>query len=620
MSFGKLGAMGRGMGHLGALGTVNTLFDFNFSNGTYRGASASSFTTTRTGTMWAPDSTGTWSSFGSGQVAITSGVGLARRPASTNSIRNCTAQGLVAGSPGTLPDNWAVATPTGLTRTISTATYKGLQYVGLRWQGTTTSTGSFIVAPEPASGGGAASSGQKWSSSWLIIYAAPHAALNNFAIEVQGTNGSTQTELSTSANFISSLSATDWYRPTQTFTLANAGTTRARTRFQTNTVNSGTAIDFTIWFACPQIEQMPAATPPMFSNGSALSCDADSISLTLAGLDSAVTLAATATSTSPTSNASNQILASLDDGGSNYVSVGRLATTAYPGTVVSAGPAPSLSSAWAINASGTIKFSFQSANGAISFGGTTSGIVTTTGRPTGLTTLHIGADKDGSSSWYGPIARIYATRSREVTGLLYIVSVGDSTAAGNGSSNAATTSWFALLASDQGCLYSNQGNPGEDATDCATRFLANWTSWPGYGDPRTLYVIMTGYNQHNDTTGTPAAIKSITDALDAVSARYLVCNITNGENNAPAEYSGGADYANIISINSAELTRYGARTVQQREALVASYNSGIPQDVTDFGHDIVPSSKRSDNIHCNDAGQLVQKTTIKTAMQANGWA
>jgi len=62
---------------------------------------------------------------------------LLLEPQRTNSIRNSTMVGAVAGNPGTLPTNWNVSGAVGLTRTIvGVGTELGLQYVDFRFNGT----------------------------------------------------------------------------------------------------------------------------------------------------------------------------------------------------------------------------------------------------------------------------------------------------------------------------------------------------------------------------------------------------------------------------------------------------------------------------------------------------
>jgi hypothetical protein len=65
---------------------------------------------------------------------------LLLEPQRTNSIRNSTMVGAVAGTPGTLPTNWARVTGAGLTQTVAgIGTENGLQYIDYRLSGTASS-------------------------------------------------------------------------------------------------------------------------------------------------------------------------------------------------------------------------------------------------------------------------------------------------------------------------------------------------------------------------------------------------------------------------------------------------------------------------------------------------
>jgi hypothetical protein len=91
---------------------------------------------------------------------------LLLEPQRTNSIRNSTMVGAVAGSPGTLPTNWT-STLSGLTQTIIGAgTENGIQYVDIRFNGT--ATVNFGLLRHEALGQIAALNGQNWSYSFYF--------------------------------------------------------------------------------------------------------------------------------------------------------------------------------------------------------------------------------------------------------------------------------------------------------------------------------------------------------------------------------------------------------------------------------------------------------------------
>lgn len=92
---------------------------------------------------------------------------LLLEPQRTNSIRNSSMVGAVAGSPGTLPTNWGISAAAGLTQTVvGTGTENGLPYIDLRLSGTATST-AYVYRLETTTSISAAN-GQTWT---YAIYA-----------------------------------------------------------------------------------------------------------------------------------------------------------------------------------------------------------------------------------------------------------------------------------------------------------------------------------------------------------------------------------------------------------------------------------------------------------------
>jgi hypothetical protein len=101
----------------------------------------------------------------------------------TNSIRNNTMQGVVAGTPGTNPTNWTNSTG-GLTKTIvGTGTANGITYTDFRFNGTTTS--DFLAIAIDASNVIAASDGQTWTlSAWLSVVNGSTTNITNLFLQL----------------------------------------------------------------------------------------------------------------------------------------------------------------------------------------------------------------------------------------------------------------------------------------------------------------------------------------------------------------------------------------------------------------------------------------------------
>ena len=85
------------------------------------------------------DSTGNWAQVGNNVLARTNS-GASIWEARTNSIRNNTMAGAVAGTPGTLPTNWTFSGSIGgiTTAVIGTGTDSGVNYVDIQWSGSAT--------------------------------------------------------------------------------------------------------------------------------------------------------------------------------------------------------------------------------------------------------------------------------------------------------------------------------------------------------------------------------------------------------------------------------------------------------------------------------------------------
>ena len=176
---------------------------------------------------------------------------LLLEPQRTNSIRNSTMVGAVAGSPGTLPTNWSVVNG-GLTQTIvGVGTESGLQYIDIRFSGTATSTISQVgfegvnnIAVVAAQSWANSVYAKRISGTYdqaLLVWDEWTSGVTFNATKTQNITLSTQLARYTQVNTISTSSA--FVRPILRFAITN-----------------GATYDFTIRIAAPQMELGAYAT------------------------------------------------------------------------------------------------------------------------------------------------------------------------------------------------------------------------------------------------------------------------------------------------------------------------------------------------------------------------
>jgi hypothetical protein len=201
---------------------------------------------------------------------------LLLEPQRTNSIRNSSMVGAVAGSPGTLPTNWTQLLGAGLTRTIvGTGTENGLPYVDVRYNGTATGT-SVLLAFETVTGITAAN-GQVWTGSfYLKTISLPNPPNNYRSLFAEYTSAGVYVrDVSFAITPTSNLN-----RFSQTETLAGGATTARVVNGVLGNLTNGAAYDFTIRIAAPQMELGAYATTWVPTTTAAVTRIADAASKT----------------------------------------------------------------------------------------------------------------------------------------------------------------------------------------------------------------------------------------------------------------------------------------------------------------------------------------------------
>lgn len=205
-------------------------------------------------------------------------LGLLIEEQRTNSIRNNTMQGAVAGTPGTLPTNWSTFTSlTGLTREIvGTGTENGITYIDIKLSGTPSASGDFQIFTESTTQVVAAS-GQSWTNSvYYKLQSGSMTGVSDFQLAVVERNAAGAFLAGTYTTQATPNSTTQ--RGNTVRTLSNAST--ARVSGDIRIALTGVAIDITLRIGLPQLEQGAFATSVIPTTTTALTRNADVASMT----------------------------------------------------------------------------------------------------------------------------------------------------------------------------------------------------------------------------------------------------------------------------------------------------------------------------------------------------
>jgi hypothetical protein len=208
-------------------------------------------------------------------------AGLLPFESRTNSVRNNTMVGATAGvvgSGGALPTNWVLNVAGGLTTTvIGTGTENGVNYVDVRFSGTSSGT-DFRMSFENSTAITAADA-QVWSESfYLSVVGGSKANISDFHHYMgERTAAGAAVTSGSSANFTSTLDATQRRFP-YTRTLAGGGTVaRVTPEFQW-VMSNGAAIDITLRFGMPQMELGAFVSPVIPTSTVAVTAAASNVS------------------------------------------------------------------------------------------------------------------------------------------------------------------------------------------------------------------------------------------------------------------------------------------------------------------------------------------------------
>jgi hypothetical protein len=193
----------------------------------------------------------------------------------TNSIRNNTMVGAVAGSPGTFPTNWRLANSAALSyEIIGTGTEDGISYIDVRFFGTNIPNREVTIYFS-ANDDIPVAQGQTWTASFYAkIVGGSQAGIGQSNLTQRGgtlyiTGGSSPIDFSLVEarnvlfDYSSLTGPLSECRVFLTHTFISPLVNYALTRIDVNFGTTATAIDFTLRIGMPQMERGEYLTPPI---------------------------------------------------------------------------------------------------------------------------------------------------------------------------------------------------------------------------------------------------------------------------------------------------------------------------------------------------------------------
>ena len=319
-------------------------------------------------------------------------LGLSMWEARTNSIRNNTMVGAVAGTPGTLPTNWSQSNNTGIVpAVVGTGIENGITYIDLRFVGTT-ATGQNNNVFFETNAAVAASASQVWTGSmYARLVGGSYTNITRLDLGVKDNISAAQTTCST-------LTAAALATQRTTFTRTNdAGAVTWVNSFIQLVPNvAPVAIDITLRIGMPQLELGAFATPVITTTTTAATRAAPVCSTTNLGWYNATEGTFVVSTTAGAVVTANAPIMQIDDGStSNRALIFQNTIALAQGVNVRSGAALQWASgagAFVVGTAVKTALAIKSNDSSTSTAGSAVATQSTLTMPASLTTLRIGMD------------------------------------------------------------------------------------------------------------------------------------------------------------------------------------------------------------------------------------
>ena len=128
-------------------------------------------------------------------------------------------------------------------------------------------------------------------------------------------------------------------------------------------------------------------------------------------------------------------------------------------------------------------------------------------------------------------------------------------------------------------------------------------------------ILWMGANNIASTAQVKADIKAAFEHMKTFAKRVVVLTCIGNS----TDIVGTGNYNSLTAINAWILEEYPNNCVDVYSYLRSKYNTGLPQDVTDYNNGITPGSLRIDAIHLTSAGYNHVADAVYAFLNTRGW-